>query len=68
MREHGRELYHWLEDGAEVFICGDKGRMAADVQNELQAIVAQEGGRTPDQAAEYMAGLRKSRRLKLDVY
>lgn len=68
MREQARDLFAWLEDGAEVFICGDKGRMAADVQTELQRIVETEGGRTAEQAAEYIGGLRKSRRLKLDVY
>ena len=68
MREHAADLYAWLEKGAEVFICGDKARMAADVQRELQAIVETAGARTPDQAAEYVAELRKSRRLKLDVY
>jgi sulfite reductase (NADPH) flavoprotein alpha-component len=68
MREAARDLYAWLEDGAEVFICGDKARMAADVQQELTRIVESEGGRTADQAAEYVAALRKSRRLKLDVY
>ena len=68
MREAARDLYAWLEEGAEVFICGDKARMAADVQAELTRIVQTEGGRTPEQAAEYLAALRKSRRLKLDVY
>lgn len=68
MRESARDLYAWLEEGAEVFICGDKARMAADVQQELARIVQTEGGRTQEQAAEYMAALRKSRRLKLDVY
>jgi sulfite reductase (NADPH) flavoprotein alpha-component len=68
MRERAADLYAWLEEGAEVFICGDKARMAADVQRELQAIVETEGGRTADQAAAYMADLRQSRRLKLDVY
>jgi sulfite reductase (NADPH) flavoprotein alpha-component len=68
MREQARDLYAWLEDGAEVFICGDKARMATDVQNELQAIVELAGGRTPDQAAEYIAQLRREKRLKLDVY
>jgi len=68
MREHARDLFDWLERGAEVFICGDKGRMAADVQNELQRIVESEGGRTTEQAREYLATLRTSRRLKLDVY
>ncbi len=68
MREHAKDVYAWLQEGAEIFICGDKARMAADVQAELQAIVQSEGGRTAEQAAEYMAELRKSRRLKLDVY
>jgi len=68
MREQARDLYAWLEDGAEVFICGDKARMAADVQRELQAIVEREGGRTPEQAAEYIFELRRGKRLKLDVY
>ncbi len=68
MREAARDLYAWLEDGAEVFICGDKARMAADVQQEIARIVATEGGRTPEQAAEYVTALRKARRLKLDVY
>lgn len=68
MREQARDLYAWLEDGAEVFICGDKGRMATDVQAALVEIVQAEGGRTPDQAAEYVAAMRKTKRLKLDVY
>lgn len=68
MREQARDLYGWLEEGAEVFICGDKGRMAADVQNELVRIVETEGSRTHEQAVEYVAGMRTTKRLKLDVY
>lgn len=68
MHERARDFYAWLEEGAELFVCGDKGKMAADVQKELLWIVEHEGGRTPEQAAEYVAALRKSHRLKLDVY
>jgi sulfite reductase (NADPH) flavoprotein alpha-component len=68
MREHAADVYAWLEEGADVFICGDKARMATDVQRELQTIVETAGGRTPEQATAYMAELRRSRRLKLDVY
>ena len=68
MRESARDFYAWLEEGAEIFVCGDKGKMAADVQKELARIVETEGGRTPEQAAEYVTALKKSRRLKLDVY
>jgi sulfite reductase (NADPH) flavoprotein alpha-component len=68
MRESARDFYAWLDDGAEVFICGDKGKMAADVQRELVHIVETEGGRTPEQAAEYIVAMKKAHRLKLDVY
>jgi sulfite reductase (NADPH) flavoprotein alpha-component len=68
MHEQARDIYAWLEEGAELFICGDKGKMAADVQNELLSIIETQGGRTPEQAAEYVADLKKSHRLKLDVY
>jgi sulfite reductase (NADPH) flavoprotein alpha-component len=68
MRENARDFYAWLEEGAEVFICGDKGKMAADVQREMAEIVEKQGGRTHDQAAEYISALKKSHRLKLDVY
>jgi len=68
MREQARDFYAWLEDGAEIFICGDKGKMAADVQKELHAIVETQGGRSPEQAIEYVGALKKAHRLKLDVY
>lgn len=68
MREHSRDIYAWLEEGAEFFVCGDKERMATDVENELIAIVEREGGRTPEQAREYVEDLRKTKRYKRDVY
>jgi sulfite reductase (NADPH) flavoprotein alpha-component len=68
MREHARDVWSWLEDGAEIFVCGDKERMAADVDRELHAIAESAGGRTPEQAKEYVEGLRKSKRYKRDVY
>jgi sulfite reductase (NADPH) flavoprotein alpha-component len=68
MQEHARDLWAWLEDGAEIFVCGDKERMASDVDRELLRIVETEGGRTPEQAAEYVEQLRRTKRYKRDVY
>jgi len=68
MREHGRDLWDWLEKGAEFFVCGDKDRMAADVDKELHQIVERHGGKTPEQAHEYVEALRQSKRYKRDVY
>jgi len=68
MREHARDLWAWLEEGAEFFVCGDKERMAADVDAALHEIVQTEGARTPEQAREYVEDLRKTKRYKRDVY
>jgi sulfite reductase (NADPH) flavoprotein alpha-component len=68
MREHAREIFEWLEAGAQVFVCGDKARMATDVDRELHAIVETAGGRTPDQAHEYVQHLKAEKRYKRDVY
>ena len=68
MREQARDIWDWLEAGAEFFVCGDKERMAADVDRELHTIVETAGGRTPDQAKEYVDQLRRTKRYKRDVY
>ena len=68
MRENAKDLWAWLEDGAEFFVCGDKERMAADVDAALHHIAETEGGRTPEQAKEYVEAMRQSKRYKRDVY
>ncbi|ODS55463.1 MAG: hypothetical protein ABS36_09920 [Acidobacteria bacterium SCN 69-37] len=68
LREQAADVWAWLEDGAEVFVCGDKDRMAADVERELLQVIETAGGRTPDQAREYLEQLRLGKRYKRDVY
>ncbi len=68
MREHGREIYKWLEEGAHFYVCGDALRMAKDVNDTLQDIVAEHGGLKPDDAKEYLTRLTKDKRYQRDVY
>ncbi|MFD7136920.1 sulfite reductase subunit alpha [Streptomyces sp. NPDC059894] len=68
MRERSRELYAWLEDGAHVYVCGDASRMAKDVEAALLGVIAEQRGRGDDDAAEYLAGLRRAKRYVRDVY
>lgn len=68
MVEHGRELYAWLEEGAAFYVCGDAARMAPDVDAALVRVVATHGGRTDDQARDYVAALRAAGRYHRDVY
>src|SRR5512138_1472223 len=68
MREHGRELYEWLQDGAHVYVCGDATRMASDVQDALLAILQEHGGHSAERAAEELLELQRARRYQRDVY
>jgi len=68
MRDAAADLWRWIDDGAEVYVCGDKARMAADVDHELHRIVRVEGGRTKEKAHEYVQQMRADKRYKRDVY
>jgi sulfite reductase (NADPH) flavoprotein alpha-component len=68
MREVGRELWTWLAEGANVYICGDAKRMAKDVERALVDIVAQFGARSTDEAVLFVADLKKKGQFQQDVY
>jgi sulfite reductase (NADPH) flavoprotein alpha-component len=68
MREVGRELWSWLAEGANVYICGDAKRMAKDVERALVDIVAQHGARSTDEAVSFVGELKKKGRFQQDVY
>ncbi|AYJ50437.1 sulfite reductase subunit alpha [Rhodococcus sp. P1Y] len=68
MRESGRELYAWLEEGGHFYVCGDATRMAKDVESALHDVIVEHGGRTADQAEDYLAELKRSKRYLRDVY
>ena len=68
MREVGRELWTWLAEGANIYICGDARRMAKDVERALVDIVAQFGARTTDEAVSFVGELKKQGRFQQDVY
>lgn len=68
MLENAGELYAWLEAGAYFYVCGDASRMAKDVDVALHRVVESAGGKTPEQAAEYVQQLRTAKRYQRDVY
>ena len=68
IREHGAEFFRWLEQGAQVFVCGDASRMARDVDSALHQIVARHGGMSAEHAAEYVSRLNEDGRYHRDVY
>lgn len=68
MREQGRELWAWLQEGAHFCVCGDAQRMARDVDDALRQIAQVHGGLSPEDAADYLTTLARSKRYVRDVY
>ncbi len=62
--ENAAALYDWFEKGAIFYICGDAARMAKDVDTALHQVVEQAGGKTPEQAKEYIDALKKEKRYR----
>lgn len=68
MLQKSKQLYDWLENGAHFYVCGDKNRMAPDVEGALHQIISSEGGLSEDKTKEYIKTLKKQKRYLEDVY
>jgi len=68
VRQRGRDIYAWLEEGANVYVCGDAEAMAPAVHEALTEVVQHEGGLSAEDAQAYMKQLQKDRRYQRDVY
>ena len=50
MRKRGAQLWRWLQDGAQLYVCGNADPMAKDVDRALCDIAAEHGKLDPDAA------------------
>lgn len=66
--ENQKEVFNWLNNGANIYLCGDMKQMARDVQKALLQIIETEGGMTEEKALEYLKALKKAKRFQTDVY
>ncbi len=64
----GREFYHWLEEGAHVYLCGAKEPMSMDVEDALVKVIQEYGNKTAEQAQAYLHQLKEEGRYQKDVY
>jgi sulfite reductase (NADPH) flavoprotein alpha-component len=66
--EGRRDVFAWLEDGAQVYVCGDAKAMAKDVHATLLRIIADQSGKDEDGAAIYLREAQRAGRYLRDVY
>jgi len=68
LKEQGRDLFAWLEDGAHVYVCGDASNLAPDVHTALIDIVAGQARIGREAAEDYVRSLQTDHRYQRDVY
>ena len=68
LREHGAELYAWLQSGAHLYVCGDSAHMAKDVHAALIEVITTHGKQSPDDAKAWLDELLQQGRYARDVY
>ncbi|MDP4625712.1 MAG: sulfite reductase subunit alpha [Akkermansiaceae bacterium] len=68
MVKEGAEIWKWFQEGAAFYVCGDASRMAKDVDAALLTIAKEHGKLSDDDAAAYIAQLKKDKRYLRDVY
>jgi sulfite reductase (NADPH) flavoprotein alpha-component len=68
LKEHQKEVFEWIENGAHFYLCGDMKYMAKDVNKTLLDIIQAQGGISEEQAAKYVKNLKREKRFQSDVY
>ena len=66
--EEGAHFWSYLEKGAIFYVCGDAERMAPDVDKALHQVIMQHGGKSEEEAAEYVSEMKAGKRYRRDVY
>ena len=69
MLDNASEIWKWIDsESGQFFVCGDARRMAKDVDAALRKIVQEHGGKSIDDANQYVEKLKSDKRYKRDVY
>jgi sulfite reductase (NADPH) flavoprotein alpha-component len=68
IKQAGKELFAWLQNGAYFYVCGDATSMAPDVHAALLDVAREHGGLDADDAQSWVADLTADGRYLRDVY
>lgn len=68
IQEKSSEIWHWIQEGAYIYVCGNANLMARAVEQTLMNIIMKKGGMNGEQADEFLDELRISHRYQRDIY
>lgn len=67
LKEHARDIYAWLQEGAHIYVCG-AASLGPEIHGALRDIVESEGQLGRAAADDYLAALQREQRYQVDVY
>lgn len=68
IREKAKSFNEWLENGASVYICGQKSPMSTDVENTIIEVIASERKISSTEAKQVLEDLETAGKYQKDVY
>lgn len=68
IREKAKEFNAWLENGAVVYICGQKNPMSKDVEQAIVEVIAEQRNISNEQARQVLEALENQGKYQKDVY
>ncbi|MEO8517137.1 MAG: flavodoxin domain-containing protein [Flavobacterium sp.] len=68
IRQKGAAFNEWLENGASIYVCGQKNPMSTDVENTIIEVIASERKISQDEAKQVLEDLETAGRYQKDVY
>ena len=68
IREKATAFNSWLENGASIYICGQKAPMSKDVEDAIVEVIAKERNISETQAKEVLSALENQGKYQKDVY
>ncbi len=68
INEAAEELWNWIDSGAHLYVCGDAVYMAGDVDKALHKSIEDHGGKSEEEAIEYVKQMKADKRYQRDVY
>ncbi len=66
--EQGDQLFSWLQNGASLYLCGEKEPLSKEIETSLLQVFQKCGGKTTDEAIAFFDELKASGRYMKDVY
>lgn len=68
IREKATEFNSWLENGASIYICGQKNPMSQDVEQAIVEVISKERNISENEAKQVLEELENQGKYQKDVY